>query len=108
MKNGYTSPTSSSPPSPPSPLPVSVGAGNRSYFFSSSPSPSPPFSSSPSPNVSADNLPLLLHRRPAPSAFSLDRPDLPEDDQSGSGSSCLRQWLEWLVLRCCSCSSWLA
>ncbi|KAL6996098.1 hypothetical protein U1Q18_006237 [Sarracenia purpurea var. burkii] len=104
MKNRYASP-SSSPPTPPSPLPVSVGPGNQRYFFSSSPSRLPPFSPPPSSHTSAENLPLG-HHKPIPLAeplvFSLDRPS---SDELGS-SSCLKDLLEWLVLRCCSCCSW--
>ncbi|PSS18189.1 General transcription factor IIH subunit like [Actinidia chinensis var. chinensis] len=105
MKNGYASP-SSSPPTPPSPLPISVGPGRQKYFFSSSPSPSPPFSPPPSSHTSADKLLPLLHDKGAahtvPLAFSLDRPS---PDESDSKRSCLKDLLEWLVLRCCnSCS----
>ncbi|KAH7867512.1 hypothetical protein Vadar_034349 [Vaccinium darrowii] len=106
--NGYASP-SSSPPTPPSPLPVSVGPNHQRYFFSSSPSPSPPFSPPPSSHTSAENIPLLLTHdddnsitRLAASAFSLDRPP---PDHSDSKSSCLKDLLEWLVLRCCNCCS---
>ncbi|KAG5538127.1 hypothetical protein RHGRI_025267 [Rhododendron griersonianum] len=108
MNNGYASP-SSSPPTPPSPLPVSVGPNHQRYFFSSSPSPSPPFSPPPSSHTSADNIPLLITNddkstpRLAASAFSLDRPAAADD--SDSKSSCLKDLLEWLVLRCCNCSS---
>ncbi|XP_059643918.1 protein PROLINE CONTENT ALTERNATIVE 22 [Cornus florida] len=108
MKNGYASP-SSSPPTPPSPLPISVGPGHQKYSFSSSPSPSPPFSPPPSSHTSAENIPLLDHNLPIdppreqPSAFSLDRQD---PDQLEPKNSCLKNLLEWLVLRCCSCNTW--
>ncbi|XP_057968603.1 uncharacterized protein LOC131158058 [Malania oleifera] len=128
---GSVSP-SSSPPTPPSPLPVSVGPGHQKYVFSSSPSPSPPFSPHPdrrcnsSPHTSADSFPLLLHNKyfyggatappppPAaalplapPSVFSLDLQPTDVDDESHTKSStCLKDLLEWLVQRCCSCCSW--
>ncbi|PSS07236.1 Fer-1-like protein [Actinidia chinensis var. chinensis] len=119
MKNGYASP-SSSPPTPPSPLPISVGPGHQKYFFSSSPpfspppssrtsaenlyffssspSPSPPFSPPPSSQTSAKNLLPAPHT--VPLAFSMDRP---RTDEADSKSSCLKDLLEWLVLRCCNC-----
>ncbi|CBI18433.3 unnamed protein product, partial [Vitis vinifera] len=104
VKNGYASP-SSSPPTPPSPLPISVGPGHQKYSFSASPTPSPPFSP-PSSHTSAENLPLMPVKasspRPAPLAFSLDRQDAGDSD---SPSSCLKELLEWLVQRCCSCCS---
>ncbi|KAL7162886.1 hypothetical protein ACSBR2_043205 [Camellia fascicularis] len=110
MKNGYASPPSSSPPTPSSPLPISVGPGNRRYSFSSSQSPSPPFSPPASSHTSAENLPLLhavvdksTPLRAPPLAFSLDRRN--PSDESDSRSSCLKDLLLWLVLRCCSCCS---
>ncbi|XAR74054.1 hypothetical protein NMG60_11008219 [Bertholletia excelsa] len=106
--NGYATP-SSSPPTPPSPLPVSVGPGSQNYFFYSSPSPSPPFSPPPSSHTSAENLPLLRYKRSNSGpvlAFSLDRPINPRRQSPSRSSSCLSDWLEWVVLRCCSiCSS---
>ncbi|KAJ0007976.1 hypothetical protein Pint_30561 [Pistacia integerrima] len=107
--NGYISP-SSSPPTPPSPLPISVGPGNQKYSFSPSPSPSPPFSPLPSRHGTADNLPLLLETlsTPAvaqvPSTFSLDK--RAPDEPSGDSNSCLKELLDWFVVRCCSCFSW--
>ncbi|XP_039005981.1 uncharacterized protein LOC120133474 [Hibiscus syriacus] len=99
LMNGYVSPASS----PPSPLPISIGPGNRNYLFSPSLTPSPPTSG----HASAENLPLLhFNQTSTParvtSAFSLDgkAPDELEDQ-----SSCLKDLLEWLVQKCCSCCS---
>ncbi|XWS20624.1 hypothetical protein CRYUN_Cryun31cG0118600 [Craigia yunnanensis] len=106
LKNGNVS-ASSSPPTPPSPLPISVGPGNQKYLFSASPTPSPPFSPPSSSHASAENLPLL-HDNPRStpaqviSAFSLDRKD---PDELEDKSSCLKDLLEWLVQKCCSCCS---
>ncbi|KAL9265782.1 hypothetical protein AKJ16_DCAP08646 [Drosera capensis] len=97
----------STPSTPPSPLPVSVGPGNQRYAFSSS-SASPASSS----HVSTEELPLLQDKvdpvaavADAPfSAFSLDWPPEPSQRPT-SGSSCLKDLLEWFVQRCCSCCS---
>ncbi|KAL3528490.1 hypothetical protein ACH5RR_007812 [Cinchona calisaya] len=109
--------SSSSPPTPPSPLPISVGPGYQKYCFSLSPSPSPtptpPFSPPLSTHSSIDSFPLLrrdpsdpslLLPAPAPSTFSLDYQDPNSHD---TRTSCLKDLLEWLVLKCCRhCSLW--
>ncbi|XP_027168984.1 pectinesterase inhibitor 10-like [Coffea eugenioides] len=104
----YSDPSSSSsPPTPPTPLPISVGPGHHKYCFSSSPTPTPPFSPPLSTHSSFESL-TLLHTNPsdpllqpaaaAPLAFSLDYQAHPGHD---SKSSCLKDLLEWLVLKCC-------
>ncbi|KAF6162235.1 hypothetical protein GIB67_008364 [Kingdonia uniflora] len=102
MKTDYASP-SSSPPTPSSPLPVSVGPGWHKYNFSPSPSPSPPFSP-PSSHTSTENTPLLNRELGSPlrepSAFSLDQ--VPPEEL-GSRSSCLKDLLEFILMRCCRC-----
>ncbi|GAB2219999.1 hypothetical protein Droror1_Dr00007640 [Drosera rotundifolia] len=95
----------STPSTPPSPLPVSVGPGNQRYAFSAS--------SASSSHVSTEELPLLQDKVEAVvvvadspfSAFSLDWPPEPSQ-RPASRSSCLKDLLEWFVLRCCSCCSW--
>ncbi|KAJ4968691.1 hypothetical protein NE237_015392 [Protea cynaroides] len=103
MRRSFASPPSS-PPTPPSPLPVSIGPGHQKYTFTPSPSPSPPFSP-PSSRTSSEIHPLLCkdspYRPKGPSTFSLDR----VSDDLGFQSSCLKDLLEWLLLRCCGCCS---
>ncbi|KAL5756877.1 hypothetical protein ACOSQ2_021623 [Xanthoceras sorbifolium] len=117
--NNFNVSPSSSPPTPPSPLPISIGPGNHKYSFSPSPSPSPPFSPPSSGHPSAENLPLLLdtlstpaaHQLP-PSAFSLDGKVCVVDHQEADhhhhdkSASCLKDLLDWVLLRCCCCFSW--
>ncbi|PKI38177.1 uncharacterized protein LOC116200190 [Punica granatum] len=97
--DGSVSP-SPSPPTPPSPLPISVGPGNHRYEFSASPTPSPPFSAAPSSQSSAENLPLLQEPS-ARQAFSVDIKN--QDEEADSSSSCLKDLLEWLLRKCCTC-----
>ncbi|KAK2653173.1 hypothetical protein Ddye_013029 [Dipteronia dyeriana] len=108
-KNNFNYSPSSSPPTPPSPLPISVGPGNHNYSFSPSASPSPPFSLPSSAHPSAENLPFLLaHDQIPPSAFSLDGKltvDQEADDHDKT-ASCLKDLLDWVLLRCCCCFSW--
>ncbi|XP_048139726.1 uncharacterized protein LOC115755816 isoform X2 [Rhodamnia argentea] len=103
-EDGHISQTSS-PPTPPSPLPISTGPGNQKYYFSPSPTPSPPFSPPQSSHTSAENLPLLqessVPTRTPPLAFSLDRKQA--DEAEDSRSSCLKDLLEWFIRRCCNC-----
>ncbi|GAY67350.1 hypothetical protein CUMW_255750 [Citrus unshiu] len=111
LKDRNVSPSSSSPPTPPSPLPISIGPGNHRYFFPPSPTPSPPFSPPPSSSTSAENLPLLAETHPTtaqvPSAFSLDG-KVPDGQVYDKTTSCLKELVDWLLQRCCSCISWSA
>ncbi|KAL9235551.1 hypothetical protein vseg_010301 [Gypsophila vaccaria] len=107
MKDGNANPRSESTPPrrPPSPLPVSTGPNNEKYSFSSSSSLSP--SDSPPGNIyllHANKLPTSKSAS-APSSFSVDRIQ-PADDPSHRTISCLKELVEWLILKCCVCCWW--
>ncbi|KAK9734132.1 hypothetical protein RND81_04G117100 [Saponaria officinalis] len=90
---------------PASPLPVSRGPNNEKYSFSSS--------SSLSPSDSPPGIVYLLHayKSPvsksvsAPSSFSVDR-ITPAEDPGYETSSCLKELLEWFLMKCCICCCW--
>ncbi|PIA25806.1 hypothetical protein AQUCO_10800050v1 [Aquilegia coerulea] len=79
---------SSSPPTPPSPLPISVGPGYDNH-------------------ASPQTIPILLQQKylpmeEEPSTFSLDQTY--SANQLRSQTSCLKELLVWLLIRCCHCS----
>ncbi|KAL9228443.1 hypothetical protein vseg_004026 [Gypsophila vaccaria] len=116
MNKEETEESTSSPSPPqrhPSPLPVSTGPDYEKYSFSRSSSLSPRVSPPGSSHTSAEDLRLMhthkgfenLRSVYAPSSLSVDRIQ-PTDDSYSESTSCLKELLEWFVLRCCICCSW--